>query len=181
MGKRRNCSLRAISPFSTVFSKDLYCRYVKTRACLGKAYTKETLPHKRFIKFILSNSWKKLRGWIIPWHAENLKIAKFRPMLACADRAGDKDQTWFFANALSLPPFHRARLTQKVIITQKYIPFGHVSQLFIFFHVQINHYVIQLSTMTNFFSRLLFFFLFDWSIIYVATSCLCEWRLERGC
>ena len=32
-GKRRNCSLRAISPFPTVFSKDLY---VKTWACLGK-------------------------------------------------------------------------------------------------------------------------------------------------
>ena len=28
-GKRRNCSLRAISPFPTVFSKDLYCRHVK--------------------------------------------------------------------------------------------------------------------------------------------------------
>ena len=35
-GKRRNCSLRAISPFPTVFSKDLYCRHIKTRACLGK-------------------------------------------------------------------------------------------------------------------------------------------------
>ena len=35
-GKRRNCSLRAISPFPTVFSKDLHCRHVKTRACLGK-------------------------------------------------------------------------------------------------------------------------------------------------
>ena len=35
-GKRRNCSLRAISPFPAVFSKDLYCRHVKTRACLGK-------------------------------------------------------------------------------------------------------------------------------------------------
>ena len=34
--KRRNCSLRAISLFPTVFSKDLYCRHVKTRACLGK-------------------------------------------------------------------------------------------------------------------------------------------------
>ena len=34
--KRRNCSLRAISPFPTVFSKDLFCRPVKTRACLGK-------------------------------------------------------------------------------------------------------------------------------------------------
>ena len=35
-GKRRNCSLRAISPFPTVFSKGLYCRHVKTRASLGK-------------------------------------------------------------------------------------------------------------------------------------------------
>ena len=35
-GKKRNCSMRAISPFPTEFSKDLYCRYVKTRACLGK-------------------------------------------------------------------------------------------------------------------------------------------------
>ena len=37
VGKRRNCSLRAISPFPIVFSKDFYCRHVKTRACLGKA------------------------------------------------------------------------------------------------------------------------------------------------
>ena len=35
-GKRRNRSLQAISPFPTVFSKDLYCRHVKNRACLGK-------------------------------------------------------------------------------------------------------------------------------------------------
>ena len=27
---------RAISPFPTVFSKDLYCRHLKARACLGK-------------------------------------------------------------------------------------------------------------------------------------------------
>ena len=32
----RNCSLQALSPFPAVFFKDLYCRYVKTRACLGK-------------------------------------------------------------------------------------------------------------------------------------------------
>ena len=33
--ENRNCSLRAISLFQTVSSKDLYCRHVKTRACLG--------------------------------------------------------------------------------------------------------------------------------------------------
>ena len=27
---------KAISPFPTVFSKDMYCRQVKTMACLGK-------------------------------------------------------------------------------------------------------------------------------------------------
>ena len=35
-GNRRNCWLPAISPFPTVFSKDLYCRHIKARACLGK-------------------------------------------------------------------------------------------------------------------------------------------------
>ena len=35
-GKRRNCSLQAISPFPTVFSKDLCCRHVINMACLGK-------------------------------------------------------------------------------------------------------------------------------------------------
>ena len=34
--EKENCLLRAISPFPTVFSNDLYCRQVKTRACLGK-------------------------------------------------------------------------------------------------------------------------------------------------
>ena len=34
-GKSRNCSLRAISPFHTIFSKDFYCRHIKTRDCLG--------------------------------------------------------------------------------------------------------------------------------------------------
>ena len=37
-GKRRNCLPRAISPFPALFSKDLYCIYVKTRVCLGNAY-----------------------------------------------------------------------------------------------------------------------------------------------
>ena len=35
--KRRNRSFGANSPFSMVFSKDLYCWHVKTKACLGKA------------------------------------------------------------------------------------------------------------------------------------------------
>ena len=35
-GKRSNCSLRAISPFLTVFSKDVHGRHVKSRTCLRK-------------------------------------------------------------------------------------------------------------------------------------------------
>ena len=42
-GKRRNCSLRPISPFPTVFSKDLYWKHVKSRACLGKGYKKSVV------------------------------------------------------------------------------------------------------------------------------------------
>ena len=34
-GKRRNCSLRAISPLPTVFSKGLFPRGVKRRHCVG--------------------------------------------------------------------------------------------------------------------------------------------------
>ena len=34
-GKRRNCSLRAISPFPTVFSKGLFLRGVKRSHCVG--------------------------------------------------------------------------------------------------------------------------------------------------
>ena len=50
-GKKRNCSLRAISPFPAVFSKDLYCRHVKTRACMGKG-----LPHLKSSAFTLTLS-----------------------------------------------------------------------------------------------------------------------------
>ena len=35
-GKKRICSLQAISPFPTVFSEDLHCRHVKAGTCFGK-------------------------------------------------------------------------------------------------------------------------------------------------
>ena len=41
VGKGKNCLSRAISPFPTVFSNNLYCRHVKTRACLGKGKKKK--------------------------------------------------------------------------------------------------------------------------------------------
>ena len=39
-GKRRNCSLRAISSFPTVFSKDLCCKQVKT----GLVWERDNVP-----------------------------------------------------------------------------------------------------------------------------------------
>ena len=38
VGKGEIAHYEQFSPFPTVFSKDLYCRHVKTRACLGKGY-----------------------------------------------------------------------------------------------------------------------------------------------
>ena len=40
-GKRRNCSLRAISPFPTVFSKGLFPRGIKWCHCMGMGWTLE--------------------------------------------------------------------------------------------------------------------------------------------
>ena len=55
-GKRRNCSLREISPFPALFSKDLYCRQVKTGICLQKGYTNLVITHilKGTIESVLS-------------------------------------------------------------------------------------------------------------------------------
>ena len=57
-GKRRNCSLRAISPFSTVFSKDLYCRHVEKKACLGNGstniFSKSFQSGKKVDRFVIS-------------------------------------------------------------------------------------------------------------------------------
>ena len=36
VGKGRNCSLRAISPFHTVLLKDFYCRHIKNQGLFGK-------------------------------------------------------------------------------------------------------------------------------------------------
>ena len=50
---RRNCLFWAISLFPTVFSKDLYCRHVKTRACLGNSWHFTTQSR------LLTTLWKK--------------------------------------------------------------------------------------------------------------------------
>ena len=45
--KENVTSLRAISPFPTVFSKDLYCRHLKIRVCLGQLMSLEGLQYPR--------------------------------------------------------------------------------------------------------------------------------------
>ena len=57
-GKRRNCSLRVISSFPALFSKDFYCRHVKTRACFGNRLR----AYSNLISDITS-AWTKLRGF----------------------------------------------------------------------------------------------------------------------
>ena len=66
-GKRRNCSLRAISSFPTVFSKDFFCRRVKTRACLGKGedfFKLKAVEDDKFTGIGESNdeTWHQLRN-----------------------------------------------------------------------------------------------------------------------
>ena len=41
--KRRKSLEQAISPFPTVFSKELYCKHIETRACLGKRLLGESI------------------------------------------------------------------------------------------------------------------------------------------
>ena len=75
-GKRRNCSLRAISPFPTVFSKDLYCRHVKTRACLGKGWMFTSYGYYRLVQFSSKqkydvknmDKWKNTVNWLSTKH-----------------------------------------------------------------------------------------------------------------
>ena len=48
-GKRRNCSLRAISPFPTLFSKDLCSRHVKTREMINRSRTFQNGNYKHLL------------------------------------------------------------------------------------------------------------------------------------
>ena len=50
--ERRDCSLRAIFPFPTVFPKDLYYRRIKTRACWGKGLLLLEDKKLRLVKII---------------------------------------------------------------------------------------------------------------------------------
>ena len=71
-GKRRNCSLRAIAPFPTVFSKDFYSRHVQTGACLGKGKENGFLLLQYFNVALLKTDMRR-------WHLfENRTRTKFK-------------------------------------------------------------------------------------------------------
>ena len=55
-GKWRNCSLRAIHPFPTVFLKDLYSKHVKQQSLFGRGLT----PYQT-TKFYTGSNRKDLR------------------------------------------------------------------------------------------------------------------------
>ena len=72
--KRRNCSLRAISPILTEFSKDLYCRHVKNTGLFGNVlinfhfslrkgfcvqYARSRLAQRKSYKPIMNRPTKK--------------------------------------------------------------------------------------------------------------------------
>ena len=65
-GKRRNCLLRAISPFPTVFSKGLFPRGVKRWHCVGMGFLFSTQSQlfitlkKRPFEYIVG---KKRKSW----------------------------------------------------------------------------------------------------------------------
>ena len=55
-GKRRNCSMQAISPIPTVFSKDLFCRTHKNKDLFGKGLNLMSADHLKLEKFVISLS-----------------------------------------------------------------------------------------------------------------------------
>ena len=71
-GKRRNCSLRGISPFPKVFSKDLCYRHVKTELVWERVNINSilnTFPNKRLFLRVCSTSllktlWKKEKFFV---------------------------------------------------------------------------------------------------------------------
>ena len=83
-GKRRNCSLRAISPFPTVFSKDLYYTHVQPGLVWERV---NSLPNDKIL------DWSK-------WEAfadDNLEVVKI--MIYVRDKSrkhcGKRRKCWF--------------------------------------------------------------------------------------
>ena len=54
--KRRNCSFRAISPVPKVFSKDLYCRYVKTRGVWERVNRRNLFETVQYCRVVYSDA-----------------------------------------------------------------------------------------------------------------------------
>ena len=94
-GKRRNCSSRAISPFLTVFSKDLYSRHVNTWLVWERVKSHDCLIKGLKTCITAQMSLFRNKGMVTSSIKTVLcvKESKFifeknGPMSACADCAG---------------------------------------------------------------------------------------------
>ena len=59
-GRRKNCSLQAISPFPILFSSDLYCRHVKSKDFLWKGLIYiVSVPNVKILDWTTGNHKKK--------------------------------------------------------------------------------------------------------------------------
>ena len=89
-GKRRNCSLRAISPFPTVFSKGLYRRHVKTRACL---FGKGLKTAKRFGPYQPAQfAMADMGRYLSPWAPFSQSVASY--LVEVPKHANDFSSPW---------------------------------------------------------------------------------------
>ena len=94
-GKKRNCSLRAISPSPTMFSKELYYRHVKTRACLGKGSCICSPDSDLFILYIegACNVTDHRSGQIIT-RQQNFRLVQIKGISRRQIGSGSKDETY---------------------------------------------------------------------------------------
>ena len=62
-GKRRNCSLRAISPLPIVFSKGLFTRGFKRCCCVGLGYDISVLTQTWILFLMITSSFFSFQTW----------------------------------------------------------------------------------------------------------------------
>ena len=91
-GKRKSCSLRAIAPLPSVFSKDFYCRYVNTRACLGKGE-----PFYLICQFWAPQIQKQIKIWCQKYWQMGIQFSDWVENIAEKEEIDCYEQFLFFA------------------------------------------------------------------------------------
>ena len=127
-GKRKKCSLRAISPFPTVFSQGLYQRHVKTMDCMGKGYSllnnirrhvyylTHSLTH-HFGPSQIQRSCKRLLDiWLVKDFKKNLHRKHWGKRWNCSSWAISPFSTMFFPKAFLFNVMKLVYMEERVII-----------------------------------------------------------------